>query len=68
MIKDNLTNDIEIGDKLVYNCPAPAQKVTSVYRIKEGPGEFTNDWCNRLQFKFESLYPWRKEITCFIMI
>lgn len=53
-------DDLKIGDKIVYYCPAPKQVVIGLFEITEGPDKkntFTTDWNESILFRIRPLYP-----------
>lgn len=55
------TNDIQMGDLFAYYCPAPKMYVLGLFKIREGPGIYAEDWNESLHFKIEPIIPIEEE-------
>ncbi len=53
-------DDLKIGDKIIYYCPAPKQVVIGIFEIIEGPDKktvYTTDWDESILFRIKTVYP-----------
>ncbi len=59
--KFSFFNDIKIGDRVVYYCPAPKMVVLGLFKIVDGPGFYNPEWYDNIQYRIEPLYPIEEE-------
>ena len=53
-------DDLKIGDKIIYYCPAPKQVVIGIFEILEGPDKktvYATDWNESILFRIKPVYP-----------
>ncbi len=53
-------NDLKIGDRIIYYCPAPKQVVIGIFEILEGPDKktvYAPDWNESILFRIKAVYP-----------
>lgn len=54
-------NEINIGDKLIYYCPAPKKAMIGVFEIIAGPQRFSDDWSTPIQYRIKPIFPVKEE-------
>jgi len=59
--KYTITNQIEVGDRFAYYCPAPKMVVIGLFEIENGPGQFAEDWNESIHFKIKPIHPVKEE-------
>ena len=53
-------DDLKIGDKIIYYCPAPKQVAIGLFEIVDGPDKknmYTPDWNESILFKIKPVHP-----------
>ncbi|MHA1196361.1 MAG: hypothetical protein ACTSRH_10500 [Promethearchaeota archaeon] len=55
--KFSYCNDINIGDKVVYYCPAPKMFVLGIFNIIDGPGMYFDEWNENIQYRIKPEFP-----------
>ena len=53
-------NDLKVGDKIIYYCPAPKQVVIGIFEILKGPDKktvYATDWDESILYKIKPVYP-----------